>query len=316
MAVITGTATTATSKVLREDLSKVAELIAPTETPFLSAVGKGTAKAINHEWVVVDLQPATDANQVAEGESDVPNDNVNEGIRLGNYVMLSDKVVTISSTRQAVDEVGDLGSMAKQIAFKLKELRLDQEKHALGNRYAVGTGTRVAASVASFVQSNVDRGVGGGNPTLSGGTFGHPSAAAVDGELRAITEDMLAGVLQSVWEEGGDVSHVFCGAKNKRAISGFTGNATTFRESADKKLSTAIDIYCGDFGEVTIVPSRLIRSRDVLVLDPSKVSIDYLVPVKQVELAKTGHADRRLISTEYTISVANEKALGIIADLS
>lgn len=317
MAVIAGTATTATSKVLREDLSKVAELIAPTETPFISAVGKGTAKGVNHEWVIVDLQPASDANQVAEGESDVPNDTINEGVRLSNFVQLSDKVATISSTRQAVDEVGDLGSMAKQIAFKLKELRLDQEKHALSAKAAVGTGTRVAASVSQFIQSNVSRGSGGANPVLSGTTFGYPTTVMVDGTLRAVTETMLADVLSSVWASGGDVSHVFCGAKNKRAISAFTGGGQTAnRDAEDKKLVAAIDIYTGDFGTVRIIPSRLIRSRDILVLDPSKVSLDYLVPVKQEELAKTGHADRRMISTQYTISVQNEKALGLIADLS
>lgn len=315
MAVTVNTAVTANSKVLREDLARIAELIAPTETPFLSAIGKGTAKGVYHEWTTIDLQPATDSNQVPEGDNP-ENDVINEGVRLGNYCQLSDKIAQISSTRQAVDEVGDLGSMAKQISLKVKELRLDMEKHALSRKVATGSGTRVAASVPSFIQTNVLRGVGGSSPTLSGTTYGHPNVQATDGTLRDLEEEMVRDVISQIWSQGGDPTHVFVGPKQKTKISAFTGNATAFRESTEKKLVSAIDILVTDFGEVQIVPSRLIRNRDLLVLDPTKISVDYLQNVKQEPLAKNGHSDRRMVSVEYTLSVSNEKALGGVFDLA
>ena len=315
MAVPSNTAVTYNSTVIREDLSKVAELIAPTETPLLSAIGKTDASAVLHEWVLIDLQPATDSNQVAEGDNP-DNDLANEGFRVSNYCQLSDKVAQISSTRQAVDETAEIGKMSKQIAFKLKELRLDQEKHAFSAKAAVGSGVRVAASISSFIKSNVSRGTGGANPTLSGGTYGFPNAAMTDGTTRAASETLLKDALQAAWISGGDPSHVFVGAKVKTLISTFTGNATRYKEADDKKLVAAVDIYVGDFGQVQIVPARQIRPRDMLILDPSVIKLAYLQTLRQEPLAKTGHSDRPMVSCEYTIEVANEKALAAVFDLA
>lgn len=75
-------------------------------------------------------------------------------------------------------------------------------------------------------------------------------------------------------------------------------------------------IYVGDFGEVQIVPSRLMRSRDLLIVDPTKVEVAYYQKMKQVELAKTGHSDKRMVSTEYMLRTKAEVAHGLIADLS
>ena len=107
-----------------------------------------------------------------------------------------------------------------------------------------------------------------------------------------------------------------CGSSQKQTISTFTGNATRYKEAEDAKLMAAIDVYVSDFGELQIVPTRLQRSRDVFVLDPSYAAVAYLQTAKQVPLAKTGHADRRLISVEYGLQVTSEKAHGVIADVS
>jgi hypothetical protein len=109
---------------------------------------------------------------------------------------------------------------------------------------------------------------------------------------------------------------VFVGAANKQAISAWTGNATTFREMDSRKIVAAVDLYISDFGEQQIVPSRLMRARDALVVDPTKVEIRYLQKFQQKDLAKTGHSDRRMVFTEYCLAVTNERAHGIVADLS
>jgi hypothetical protein len=75
-------------------------------------------------------------------------------------------------------------------------------------------------------------------------------------------------------------------------------------------------IYVSDFGELQIVPSRLMRARDALVVDPSKVEISYLQKMRQEPLAKTGHSEKRMVFTEWTLKVLNERAHGIVADLS
>lgn len=316
MAVPTNTAQRYQSTVIKEDLSSIAELIAPTETPFISAIGKGTATSTYSEWVTVDLAAASDTNAEVEG-NDVTADAANEGVRLGNYAQLSDKVASVSTSREAADEAGDLNRMSKQIAMKVQELKRDMEKQVLSNKVAsAGSAStaRVSASFPSFLRTNVSRGTSGVNPVLSGTTTGYPTTAAVDGTQRALTETLFKTVQALAWNSGGDPTLVFVGSANKQLISAWTGNATTFREMDSRKIVAAIDIYVGDFGEVQIIPSRLMRSRDVLIVDPSKVEIAYYQKMKQVELAKTGHSDKRMVSVEYMLRTKAEIAHGIIAD--
>lgn len=318
MAVPANTAQTYQSKLIREDLARVVELIAPTETPFMTAIGKGTAANTYHEWSTVDLAAASDTNAEIEG-NDVAADPNNEGVRLANYCQLSDKVAQVSSTRQEIDEAGDLNRMAKQVALKVQELKRDLEAQMLSNKAAnpgSASTARVSASFASFLRTNVSRGTGGVNPTLSGTTTGYPNAAATDGTQRALTEALLKTVISSAWTNGSDPTLVFVGAANKQAISAWTGNATTFREMDSRKIVAAVDLYVSDFGEQQIVPSRLMRSRDALVVDPTKVELSWLQKMQQKDLAKTGHSDRRMVFCEYTLSVLNERAHGIVADLS
>jgi hypothetical protein len=316
MAVPTNTAQTYQSTVIREDLSKIAELIAPTETPFMTAIGKGTASSTHPEWVTVDLAAAVDTNCEIEG-NDVSADAMTEGVRLSNYTAISDKVAQVSSTRENADEVGDLNRMSKQVALKTQELKRDIEKQLLSNKVGVAGSASVArqsASFPSFLQTNVSRGASGVNPVLSGTTTGYPTTAAVDGTARALTETILKAVIALVWASGSDPSLVFCGSANKQLISAFTGNATTFREMTSRKIVAAVDVYVSDFGELQIVPSRLMRTRDVLIVDPSKVEIAYFQKMQQTPLAKTGHSEKRMVFCEYCCRVTNERAHGIAAD--
>jgi hypothetical protein len=78
----------------------------------------------------------------------------------------------------------------------------------------------------------------------------------------------------------------------------------------------AADIYVSDFGNVTIVPNRFQRERDVFVLDTEYASVAYLRPFQTVELAKTGDAEKRMLLVEWGLKVLNEKAHGVIADLN
>jgi hypothetical protein len=321
MAVNANTNETYNVSTLREDLQDALISISPTETPFMSSIGRKNVSNTYFEWPVVELAAASASNRVAEGEAAPGNDAPTNALRLANYTQISDKVVEVSDTNEAVNGAGDVQRMAKQIAYKLKELKRDMETMLVGDNNAAVAGSsgtaRETASLTAFLKTNVDRGVGGANPTLSGTTEGFPNAAATDGTLRALTEDMLKDVIASCWDEGAEPTIVLCGSGVKQKISStFTGSATRYRDISDKKIVASVDLYVSDFGELQIVPSRFIRSRDVFVLDPSYARVGYLQQTKQKPLARTGHAERRLISTEYGLQVDNEKAHGIIADIN
>lgn len=304
---------------IREDLQDALISISPTETPFMSSIGTKTANNTYFEWPVVSLAAPDTNNRVLEGENAPSNDAPTNAVRLGNYTQLSDKTVEVSSTAEAVNGVGDAQTLAKQVAYKLKELKRDMERMLVNNVGAIAGNTTTArqtAGLPAFLRTNVSRGATGANATLSGTTAGFPNAAATDGTLRALTETMLRTVIASCWDNGAEPSIVLCGSGVKQKISStFTGSATKFKNVDDKKVVGAVDIYVSDFGELQIVPTRFIRTRDIFVLDPSYARIAYLQQTKQSPLAKTGHSERRLIAVEYGLQVDTEAAHGIIADI-
>lgn len=320
MAVNANTNETYDVSTIKEDLQDALISISPTDTPIMSAIGRKSVDNTYFEWGVVDLADASTSNRVVEGESAPANDSPTNAIRMGNYTQISDKVVEVSDTNNAVNGAGNAQTLAKQIAYKLKELKRDMESMLTDNvaASAGSSGTaRSSAGLPAFLRTNVSRGTGGADGTTSGsGDSGYVNAAATDGTTRAITETLLKSVIADCWSQGAEPSVVICGASQKQAISAFTGNATRFKEAEDSKINAAIDVYISDFGELQIVPSRFSRSRDVLVLDPNYARVTYLNPTSQKELARTGHAERRLISVEYGLQVDNEKAHGVIADIS
>ena len=325
MAVNANTQQTYQVTTIREDLQDAFISISPMETPFMSAIGRKTVSNTLFEWPVVDLaSPA--ANRVVEGEASPPNDAATNAVRLSNYTQISDKVVEVSDTADSVNGAGDVQTLAKQVAFKLKELKRDMELMLLSNiAGSAGNAStaRQTAGLPAFLRSNVSRGASGANGTLSGTTAGFPNAAATDGTARALTEDLLKTVIASCWNNGAEPSIVLCGSAVKQKISStFTGSATKYQDmTGTKKLVAAIDIYVSDFGTLQIVPSRFLETRtvaarDVFVLDPNYARIGYLTNVNQKPLARTGHAERRLIACEYGLQVDTEKAHGIIADIN
>jgi hypothetical protein len=320
MGVTANTNETYDVSTIKEDLQDAMISISPTDTPVMSAIGRRNVENTYFEWGVLSLAAASNANRVIEGESAPGNDAPTNAVRQGNYTQISDKVLEVSDTANAVNGAGDAQTTAKQIAYKLKELKRDVETmlcdNVAGSAGSSGT-ARASAGLPAFLRTNASRGTSGADGTTSGsGVSGYVDAAATDGTQRAITEALLKSVIADCWTQGAEPSVVICGPSQKQTISAFTGNATRFKEAEDSKLNAAIDVYISDFGELQIVPSRFSRSRDVLVLDPNYARVAYLKPTSQKPLARTGHAERRLISVEFGLQVDNEAAHGVIADVS
>ena len=308
------------SITIREDLSDAENMISPVETPFMSRIaGRTTASNKYHEWPIVELGSVDSSNRVPEGEDAPSIDAPVLALRRGNYTQISDKVVKVTDTSQRVDGAAKVEKLSKQIAYKLKELKRDKETMLLANvaadpGAATGATTRKAAGLSAFSLTNDQLGTSGTSPTLSGTTTGYPNAAAVNGTLRNFDETMLGNAIQAVWTEGGDPKYVMCSPTNKKTISDFTGNATKYKDANDKKITRSIDVYESDFGQVQVIPNRFNPARDVFILDPEFIKIAELQPTRQLELARTGHTENRLIQSEYTLEVGNEKAMAVVRD--
>ncbi len=231
--------------------------------------------------------------------------------------MISRKVPYVTGTQQAVDHAGRDDEMAYQEMLKGLELKRDVETYLTSNN-ATSTGTstvgRQAATVLSWIKSNTNKNSTTGDPSAADGTSLRTDAATT----HAFTEAQLKDVLSKAWINGGKPDTVMAGAFNKQQFSTFTGRASPIEETKSKKITASVDAYESDFGTLKVVANRFQRTRDVLVLQMDMWAIAYLNGRKMVSipLAKTGDSLKKEILSEFTLESRNEKASGIIADLT
>jgi hypothetical protein len=299
----------------REDLIDKIYRIDPTECPFTSGIETGTATAINHEWQTQALAAAA-ANAVLEGD-DATTDAVTPTVRLGNICQISDKVARVTGSQLAVEHAGRDNELEYQEILKGLELKRDIELTLVGSNTAKNVGAaataRLTASVLAWIATNDDFGATGSSPSPIDGTD-----ARGDGTQRAFTEAQLKTVLQSIWEQGGKPDTIMVGGFNKQVFSSFTGRATPLEEARTKKITATVTVYESDWGELAVKANRFMRTRDCLVLQMDMWKLCYLPGRKMISipLAKTGDSDRRQILSEYCLEASNEKASGLVADLT
>ena len=314
----TATFDTYRSVGIREDLLDVIYNIAPSDTPFVSNVGKGSSKGTFHEWQKDTLAAPADS-PVPEG-ADAVAAVLDPTVRLGNYCQINEKTFVVSGSDMVADNAGRGVELAYQEAKKGLELRKDVEYSIVGvnKARAAGAGNnpgaavaRESASVLSWIASNEDVGVGGVAPTGDG------TDTRTDGTPRTFTESMLETVVDACYLAGANPNVLMTNTTNKRIISSsFLGRATAVDAThTDKRVVNAVDFYESDYGIMSIVPNRYMRQRDVFLLDTEMWSVDYYRPYMTEELAKTGDNIKKQMIVEWTLKCGEEAANGIVADL-
>lgn len=304
---------------MREDLSDVIYNISPTDTPFMSTVGKTKATAVYHEWQTDSLAAAA-ANAAVEG-ADASTATLSPTTRVGNRTQISQKTIGVTGTLEAVDKAGRKSEKAYQLAKASSEIKRDMEFTLLNNTVqsngTAGSTARVLGGLQTWLATNGDFGVGG-----SAGSNG--TTARTNGTNRTFTEDILKTVVKEVFESGGSPKILMVTPAHKQTVSAFAGIAAQ-RYMAPSDAPTTIigaaDIYLSDFGSMSVVPNRFMLSGNVandvaFVLDPEYAAIAYLRPFQTQDLAIVGDAERTQLKVEYTLEVRNEAAHGLIADLS
>lgn len=293
--------------------------ISPTETPFLNATARETARNTKHEWQIDRIPSATTSNQAVEGNNPT-NTTVNPTTRVFNYCEIAQYAFQVSGTAQAVNTAGRANEMAFQIVKYGLQMKRDMESALSGaNGYASGaTGTaRVSASLESWMSSNVTS-QGGSAGANVGFVTGTGTTAPVDAVGTAtVTEANVKAIIRAAWNAGGNPDTILTGPYNKVKVSGFSGILTNniFQQAGGQaKIVAAADAYVSDFGTLKVVPSRFNRDRTISVLDMNYWAVAYLRPFQSVQLAVTGDNIQRMILAEYTLVARNEAASGKVTD--
>ena len=311
MAIIANTFQSYQSIGTREDLSNTIYNISPSDTPFMSMVGRGKATNTLHEWQT-DAIDAVAANARVEGD-EYTYSAVTPTVRLNNQTQISSKTVIVAGTQMATNNAGRDSEMAYQLAKHSKGLKRDMESALTGKvaRAAGNTSTaRTLGGYETWPTSNVSR--GGGSPAGSGAGSG---AAPVDAATkRDLTEALLKTVIQSCYTNGGEPTVLMVGPVNKGKVSAFTGRASARQMIDATKIQAAADLYSSDFGDFKVIPNRFSREQTAYVIDPEFWKVVYLRDFKQEEVAKTGDAIKRDLLVEYTLQASNQASSGVIAD--
>ena len=314
MAIVTNTFQTYGAKGIREELANTISNISPEETPFQSNIGSKSVSNTFFEWQT-DSLAATSTTAVLSGDDVATFDTTAATTRLGNYTHIRRRTLILEDRLEFVDKAGRDSELAYQLAKRGKELKRDIEAVLLDNNAReAGNSTTPpeTAGLPSWVVSNIDEAGDATNATGDG------TDARVDGTQRAFTEAMVTSIMQQAWTAGGNPSIVMTGPFNKVAASSFQGIAETRVAGGDSPTTIigAADVYVSDFGNLTFVPNRFQRERDAFFLDPEYAAVCYLRPIQQVELAKTGDAEKRMIIAEFGLKVMNEEAHGAAYDLT
>lgn len=309
MATPTNTYTSDSMIGIREDLSDTIYDISPDETPFRAMVRKVSAKNTLHEWQT-DALRSSGANKHVEGD-DTTATAATPTTRLNNQCQIFKEAASVSGTDTGLNKAGRAKEMRYQIAKKMKELALDEEKALLDNNAKVARDSSTAgelAGVPTWITTNTEVGSGGSDPTGDG------SDARTDGTQEAFTQTRFDTIMQSIWEAGGKPDCAFLSAFQMNAALGFTGNNNQRNSAGEGKVSNNIVFYSTPWGDVRWQMSRECRSRDAFIFQKDMWAIAELRPAKNSELAKTGDSEKRQIVHEFTLECRNEKASGIIAD--
>jgi hypothetical protein len=295
----------------REDLSDVITNISPTDTVFMSNIGKTKINAKYHEWLTDELTTAANC-AVTEGNDAVTSDIIVQA-RLGNYTQIAAKWFAISDTLETVDKAGRKSDIAYQTTLYLKMLARDMEFGLINNRTKTNTYDHPRQAMG-----------------LRGWLTTHDYLFTTGSASTTLEEGDFNAVIEHIWADGGNPSMVMVPSGLKRNISKFNGNGkiTTNMNADDKRIILAVDYYESDFGILKVYANRFIDSDaqqktpsgkgaltgyySCYILEKEKFQLGVLQPLKTEKLARTGLATKIQMSTEYTLISRQEKASGRI----
>ena len=306
----------------REQILDTITILEPEATPLVSMAKKGKATATFFEWQA-DKLGTIDFSGVNEGEDVTSFKNQTEDrARLGNYVQVFRDSYMVSNIQELVDTAGVANEMA-----------LAESKAIRGIKRSV------EAAFCSSQDRQADSGAGAPYKTRGMlkwlGVGGQPSDVpaayqnVANDTTATQTETTFNNVLQELYEAngmpGGQLT-LLAGPSLKREISDFSRVSSSTRntyqvnqDAESKKITLSVNLYDGDFGQVSIISSLFINRTSGsdtvdadagLLIDPEYVSMESLQAESVTELENQGGGQRGFVSLIAGLCCNSPKAHG------
>ncbi|RLA03857.1 MAG: hypothetical protein DRQ47_04370 [Gammaproteobacteria bacterium] len=320
--------------LIREDVMNKIWDISKIPLPFTDMIGTASAKQEYKEWTIDALADPDVTNAVIDG-SDASGNNTATGTKVGNHHQISDKVVRVSYRADASDTIGRAKELSYQLMRRQQELRRDVEAIALENQASLadtGSAAGKVGGLPSWLATNTTIRTGGtvgGYSTSTGLTV----AQVVTTAVAALTEAEVRNQIESAYNQGGNPTKMMTVPAIIRKFSEylFTSSARVATLMSDQGKSAekatalgSVNVFVTDFGTLDLVPNRLqqLQTTDsaddsafVFYLDPEYLSLCYLKGYRTDTLAKTGLAENRQMSVDWSLIVNNEAAHGMSTDI-
>lgn len=328
MAQVINTYDTYTSKRGRETLSDVISRLTPSETPFLSLIGREKVEGTHPEWNLDTLATPNAANKRVQGDI-YSYSAISPTSRVGNYTQISMKEFIVSETEEKVSKAGPKSDYNREMVKRGMELKIDQEVTLLSNQASLPGNSTTAPQLGglrAWLATNDLMGASGVSGGFNTGTG--VVDAATNGTQRAFTKALMDSAIATAYTAGGNPDILMVSPYLKGVFTSFMADPsvavqrTQTKPNSQAQIIGAADGYVSDFGTLDVVPNRQLAragaayARNAWLLDKSMLAVGVLRPIQQdKEVAKTSDALPGVLKTEYTLIVRNEAAQAVIADV-
>lgn len=287
----------ATDKV--DSLLMILKDVSPnTDNYFVTNLGVSTpATNALHEWPVYNTARPTSVTGIIEGATASYSD-LSSPERSNNYTIILDETIKLSDTAAAMSTITGEDPMAFQKDRALKRLKAKMEFVTV-NGDVVARLSGIASGMDGFdsmISTNV-------TARASGTSFSETELNdMMENSYDEVSMEYIADLLA-------------CPMVIKRRISGFTSNLTRNVDASEKKLDNEIRVYDSSVGQtVKIIPHKDVRKAagtlTVYALREETFKHAFLAGQEPrfIELARTGHSEQGMFSTEFTLIAQAQRA--------
>ena len=329
MATIASTSVVAldAQKNIREDLGNVIFNVTPFMTPFTSGISQTKATADTHEWLTDTYEDAIDTN--ARVEAGLPQTSTagTTRVRLGNFIQIADKTVTVTKKAEFMDRAGIPGKeMAYQLMKLGKELQMDVEKQTLGCYGAVSTKIQgnaadagVSGAFGSFIVTNQEANGGTDNQGNAAGVGDGSTVPAVGPANVLIDQGSMDTLLDGVWNNSGDINSAKIMASAgtvsslRNALKGMADNVDSnlnANSTSGANIISRVAVYVSQFGPIAVVPNKHMPAKTLYVVDYSTWGLAFAggKKIHTTDIATQTSAEQKLLECYYTLEARSEEA--------
>lgn len=303
----------------REDLRDILTIIAPENTPVVSAIRKGQGPEANFVEVMVDTLRAPRTTGRPEGE-DVTmfNNKAVNRARLGNYIQIISESYGVSDVEMLVKvagvQGGNLFNEAK--AKALVELKRDMEAIVCGaqdRQQGSGTTTWQTRGLYQWTATNADV----------------PAAFTSGTAISSATEDNIATGLIALFNKYGEPKNYFtpCGTTTADAIDKFSqtvplpgsraGSATNTGYQSGATVTRVVNRYVTSFGSIDVMPDVFVNvdaaglgsATSGLLLNMDLVELQFLQNLHSEELQDYAGGPRGYAKAMFAVCCKNPSGI-------